>query len=412
VIVGFAVSPLLSVVVLVTFGSFLLVTRVLALRSRRLGRDWHRAFTRFSSGVRVALRTMSLTQSSGAERWEVERRTNEIDHVAGLASRFGSAQADYMAAVGVLAGLIGTLILLVGGERVSSGDMSLGDLIAFYAIGALVLRQLAVAAPATVNAQAGAEALVRIEELLATDVEQPYTGTTVIEPGGALELRRVTFGYGSELVLVDVDLELRRGEHVALVGPSGSGKSTLVSLLIGLYAPGAGQVVIDGVPLDDVDVTALRQRIGVVLQDPVIVPGTIAENIAYGSGGVSQDEIEAAARAAAADAFIESLPERYETQVGDEGVRLSGGQRQQIAVARALVGTPALLILDEPTTYLDQEAIVALMHTLDSLPWSPTLVIVTHDPMVAEHADRIVQVRGGQVVGEAPGGLAGARLAN
>jgi ATP-binding cassette subfamily B protein len=152
------------------------------------------------------------------------------------------------------------------------------------------------------------------------------------------------------------------------------------------------------VPFDRLDMRALRRQIGVVLQDPVLVPGTIRENIAYGRADATDDDVHAAATAATAAAFIDRLPDGYETRVGDEGTGLSGGQRQRVAIARALIGEPRLLLLDEPTTYLDESGVTALMRSLESLPRAPAVVLVTHDLHVTAHADRTVELRGGRVV--------------
>jgi ABC-type bacteriocin/lantibiotic exporter with double-glycine peptidase domain len=159
-------------------------------------------------------------------------------------------------------------------------------------------------------------------------------------------------------------------------------------------------VCADGIPYGELDIRNLRRQIGVVLQDPVLLPGTIRENIAYASPDAPESAVQAAAAAATADDFIAALPEGYATPVGDEGVGLSGGQRQRIAIARALVGAPALLILDEPTTYLDDDAVHTLMDRLLALPQSPTVLLITHDPHVAAYGERVVELRDGRVVSD------------
>jgi subfamily B ATP-binding cassette protein MsbA len=159
------------------------------------------------------------------------------------------------------------------------------------------------------------------------------------------------------------------------------------------------------VALDELDVRHLRGQVGVVLQDPLVFRGTVAENIAYGRPEATGADIRTAAERATADAFVRALPAGYETALGDDAMRLSGGQRQRIAIARALLGDPALLVLDEPTTHLDDAAIGALMANLTGLPRAPSVIIVTHDPGVAARADRIVHLRDGRLVGEAQGRL-------
>jgi ABC-type bacteriocin/lantibiotic exporter with double-glycine peptidase domain len=247
----------------------------------------------------------------------------------------------------------------------------------------------------------GLESLGRVEEFLETPEEEPYaSGHDALRFSGAVTLEGVTFAYTDEPVIRALSLEIRAGERVAIVGPSGAGKSTLVSLVMGLYQPQVGRLLADDVPFERLDMRSFRRQVGVVLQDPVLFPGTIRENLAFGRPEASDEEIVVAAETATAHAFIERLPEGYDTRVGDEGVGLSGGQRQRIAIARALLGEPGLLLLDEPTTYLDEAGVTALMANLASLPRVPTVVLVTHDPQAAAHADRVVELRDGRVVSD------------
>jgi ATP-binding cassette, subfamily B, bacterial len=183
------------------------------------------------------------------------------------------------------------------------------------------------------------------------------------------------------------------------VGPNGAGKTTIVNLILGLYRPSAGTVLADGAPLDDVDLRSLRRRIGVVLQDPPILPGTVRENIAFGEPDVSDEDVRRAADAATAAEFIDELPLGYETPVGEEGELLSGGQRQRIAIARALLRQPRLVILDEPSTNLDRHSTEALLRNLGALPEYPAVLLLTHDEVVARAAERTVRIRDGRIVG-------------
>src|SRR3954447_11214852 len=188
------------------------------------------------------------------------------------------------------------------------------------------------------------------------------------------------------------------GEWVALVGPNGAGKSTIVNLMLGLYRPDEGAVLADGVAFDGVDIHSLRRRIGVVLQDPPLFPGTVRDNIAFGEPDATDEAVSRAATAATAARFIEELPLGYDTPVGDEGELLSGGQRQRIAIARALLREPRLVILDEPSTSLDRHATDALLQNLRSLPEAPAVLLVTHDDVVARTAERTIAIRDGRIV--------------
>jgi len=193
------------------------------------------------------------------------------------------------------------------------------------------------------------------------------------------------------------------GETLAVLGPTGAGKTTLMMMLLGLYRPWSGAVLVDGEPLAEIDVRELRRQTGALLQDGGAMRGTVVENIAFGRPQVSRTEVERAAALAAVDEFVADLPNGFETNVGDDGLRLSAGQRQRIALARALLGQPRLLLLDEPTSHLDPETAERVLDSLTALQPRPTMLLVTHDPQVAQRADRMVEVRGGRLHDRAPG---------
>jgi ATP-binding cassette subfamily B protein len=181
-------------------------------------------------------------------------------------------------------------------------------------------------------------------------------------------------------------------------GPNGAGKTTMVSLILGLYRPQSGRLLADGVPYDELDMRALRASVGVVLQDPIIFSGTIAENIAYGRPAATPDDIRGAAQRATADAFIGKLPDGYDTEVGYDGCLLSGGQRQRISIARALMARPALLMFDEPTSHLDDVSIRTLLENLRRFPGAPTVLTISHDPEAASSAEVIYNLRDGRIM--------------
>ena len=214
---------------------------------------------------------------------------------------------------------------------------------------------------------------------------------------GDVALEGVSFGYGAERpVLSGVSLHVRPGERVALMGPSGVGKSTLGALVARLFDPTEGRVLIDGHDARECSLAWLREQVAVVLQDTVLFSGTVHDNIAYATDA-TREEVEAAARAAAAHGFISSLPMGYDTDLGPQGVALSGGQRQRIGVARTLLRDPPVLVLDEPTTGLDAESETAVLDGLQALMRGRTTILITHSPRLAGTADRIVELAGGRV---------------
>jgi ATP-binding cassette subfamily B protein len=199
-------------------------------------------------------------------------------------------------------------------------------------------------------------------------------------------------------VLHDISLTARPGERIAVVGPSGAGKSTLISLLLRLYDPTLGRLLIDGRDARDYPLADLRGQMSMVPQEVLLFGGTVAENIAYGKPGASAAEIEAAARKANAHDFVRAFPEGYGTLVGDRGIKLSGGQRQRVAIARAILKDPAILILDEATSSLDSESERLIQEALETLMRGRTSFIIAHRLATVRHADRIVVISGGRVV--------------
>jgi ATP-binding cassette, subfamily B, bacterial len=250
-----------------------------------------------------------------------------------------------------------------------------------------------------------AGATERLMELLATrspvaDPAQPRA-LPVARDGSSVQLSAVTFHYPSrplQAALRDMNLEVQRGETVALVGPSGAGKSTVLQLLLRYYDAQQGAVAIDGVPVRELALAELRARVGIVPQDSVVFSANAMENIRYGRPGASDDEVVAAAKAAFAHDFITALPEGYATFLGERGVRLSGGQRQRVAIARAMLKNPPLLLLDEATSALDAESERMVQAALDAAMRGRTTIVVAHRLATVLRADRIVVLDHGRIV--------------
>ncbi len=250
-------------------------------------------------------------------------------------------------------------------------------------------------------AQAGASA-DRIFEILdaKNDVENKPGAIDLGDVDGRVEFRDVTFRYfaGSEPVLSHIDLIAEAGQTIALLGATGSGKSTIINLIPRFYDVSEGQVLIDGHDVRDVTLESLRQRIGIVLQETVLFSGTIRENIAYGRPDATNEEIEAAAAAAAAHSFITEFPQGYDTLVGERGATLSGGQKQRIAIARALLLDPHILILDDSTSSVDLNTEFEIQTALDRLMKGRTSFVIAQRISTVLNADRILILDSGQIV--------------
>src|SRR5690554_3115573 len=293
------------------------------------------------------------------------------------------------------------VILWVGGMQVIRGALSLGQLITFNALLAYFfepIQNLIGLQPALQEAFVAAD---RLGEILDLKVEKENERRKIIPQKlkGAIEFKGVSFRYGTrELVLKKIDLAIRPGEKVALVGESGSGKTTLVKLVLKYYLPEEGEILVDGYNIKDINLDSLRERIGYVPQDVFLFSGSIHDNIAFGQKGVTTNQIIEEAQKAQAHEFINRLPLRYDTQVGERGSNLSGGQKQRIAVARAILKKPDLLILDEATSNLDTATERAIHRTIEEISRQITTIIIAHRLSTVMRSDRIILLEGGEIV--------------
>ncbi|HEX6972138.1 MAG TPA: ATP-binding cassette domain-containing protein, partial [Limnochordia bacterium] len=249
--------------------------------------------------------------------------------------------------------------------------------------------------------QQAATAAERVFEILDTQPERP---SGEVKPAlgrvrGHIRFENVSFAYQpDEPVLKEINLEIRPGEMVGLVGASGSGKTTIVNLIPRLFDVTSGRVTIDGRDVRDVDLHSLRSQIGMVLQEPFLFHGSIAENIAYGKPGATMEEIIAAAIAANAHDFIMEFPDAYDTRVGERGIGLSGGQKQRLSIARAILMDPRILILDEATSAVDTETEKLIQQALDRLVKNRTTIAIAHRLSTLQNADRLIVMEGGRIV--------------
>ncbi len=323
------------------------------------------------------------------------------------ASRITTRARSILTAVAIFlifASVVG--VLWYGAQDVLAGEMTGGRLSQFvlYAVfGAGALGELS-QVWSEVSSAAGAAG--RIAEILAVEprVKAPANPVRLPQPPlGTVKFENVSFAYPSRPdseVLQGLDLDVRAGERVAIVGPSGAGKSTIVQLILRFYDPTGGRVLVDGVAATDADPRELRSRIAFVPQDPVVFGTSVAENLRYGRPDATDDEMRDAARQAAADEFINALPDGYETRLGERGVTLSGGQRQRLAIARAILRDAPILLLDEATSALDAENETLVQEALDRLMEGRTTIVIAHRLATVLKADRILVMENGRVVEE------------
>lgn len=296
-----------------------------------------------------------------------------------------------------------TVVLWIGARAVMGGEMTAGQLGQFVLYAMFVAGAAASLSEMWGEVQRAAGAMERLTELLQTStrITTAEPRLTLPEPcGGSVRFDSVSFRYPSRQdtwALRDFTLEIAEGETVALVGPSGAGKSTLFQVLLRFYNPESGTISIDGVDTSHVDPTALRSHIGLVPQETVIFGESARENIRYGRPDATDADVEEAAVAAAAAEFIEQLPDRYDTFLGERGTRLSGGQRQRIAIARAILRNPPILLLDEATSALDSESEQLVQQALERLMVNRTTLIIAHRLATVLKADKIVVLNEGRI---------------
>jgi len=350
---------------------------------------YHRSLEKLSKGMLFILQTMDLIQNQTAEEYEIERQKQRHDEMRERSFFLVWASGIYWAVTNGITAISGVIILVVGGVAVGSKMMTVGELLSFYIVVASMRSYLGSVLYAIPLIIEGDESLTSLYSVLQARDARPYQGRKQIAFNGAISFEEVDFRYTDEQLLGDVDLVIHPGSMVALMGPNGIGKSTLAHLITGFYRPQKGYLYADDQPYDDLDIGQLRKYIGIVPQDPVIFSGTIWENITYGRPNASAEEVDQACRLATAYEFIREFPESYHTLAGEGGVRLSGGQRQSIAIARALLRQPKLLILDEPTNHLDEDSVRRLMKNLRELESAPTILIITHVMEIARQAGSI-----------------------
>jgi subfamily B ATP-binding cassette protein MsbA len=290
-------------------------------------------------------------------------------------------------------------ILVYSGYLILMTDSALTPefLIGYIAMFSQLLPPAKAISEAFFRLKKGAASLERINHVLATEQEKDKNGLTEIPFEKSIQLNDLNFGYGDQLVLKNINLEIKKGESVALVGPSGGGKSTLVDLIPRFHELNSGSISIDGRDIKDIDLSALRGMMGIVTQDAILFNDTAANNIKMGDYYLSGDQIMNAAKVANAHQFIREMPDSYNTNLGEKGSNLSGGQRQRMSIARAVAKEPPILILDEATSALDTESEKMVQDALERVMKNRTSIVIAHRLSTIQNADKIVVLDRGEI---------------
>jgi ATP-binding cassette subfamily B protein/subfamily B ATP-binding cassette protein MsbA len=400
-VIMYQMSPTLSLLSLMVIPLLLYAITFYAGRIRDQSTELQQEESDVLASASETLSAIRMVKAYGQEGSEQERFERECEQSLGANLRLTLTNVTSTLVVGLVTALGTATILYFGALEVQKGSITVGDLFVFFSYLAMLygpLEQLSYTAWAMEGAMAGAQ---RVFEVLDTADDVPdRAGARRLPDGqGKVELDHVTFGYQPDQpILKDVSLTIQPRETVAIVGGTGAGKTTILALLPRFYDPQQGRVLVNDEDIKGVKKASLRSNIALVLQETLLLNGTIRENIAYGRPGAREDEIRAAAEMAEALDFIEKLPSGFETQVGERGVKLSGGQRQRIGIARAFLRKAPILLMDEPTSALDLETESEIMGTLNRLMTRPTTIIVTHRLSTIHHVDRIYVMENGRIV--------------
>ncbi len=378
-----------------------------AVHSVFVNRKMKRAFRRsreksgeVSAQAEEALSGIRLVKAFANEQLELERFMRKSNELLRVRTESFAILSYFSGTITFFTNATNLVVLVCGGMMVANDQLALSDFVAFFLYVNIFMKPVFRLLMFTEMYQRGMAGYHRFNEMMQHEVEIDDAPDAIAagEIKGRITFENVTFGYLQDKpVLKHFDLDIAPGEKVAFVGATGAGKTTLASLLLRFYEPTQGRVLLDGVDIRKYKQSYLRNHVGLVQQDVFLFSDSVNFNIAYGKIKASEQEIEQAAKLAAADDFISALPEGYETKVGERGVKLSGGQKQRIAIARAFLKNPPVMVFDEATSALDTKTEKQIQKSLDKLAESRTTLIIAHRLSTIINADRIVVLHNGEI---------------
>ena len=384
----------LTLVVFACVPLMMVVSVRLNLRLRAAFRKQRFQIGELNASIEDSLLGQRVVKAFAAEEQENAKFERGNQTFQTIKKKTYHAMAAFNTSTRLFDGLMYLVVIVAGGLFLVYDRINAGDLVAYVLYVSTLIATIRRIVEFAEQFQRGVTGIERFYEIMDTPVEiedAPDAKPLVVKQGG-IEFRHVSFEYPDDhnKVLRDVNLSIRPGENLALVGPSGGGKTTLCNLIPRFYDVTSGEILVDGQDVRKVTLKSLREAIGVVQQDVYLFSGTVAENIAYGKPGASQEEIIAAAKLAGADGFVRALKDGYDTYVGERGVKLSGGQKQRNSIARVFLKNPPILLLDEATSALDNESEILVGQSLDALAKGRTTLTIAHRLTTIKNADRIL----------------------
>jgi len=346
------------------------------------------------------LKTLNA-QSTAQRKWE-----SSTEFLATIGTRIKYISSTTVAFVQMCQQLVTIAVIVIGTFLIQQAELSLGGIIASSMVAGRCLAPLGQVAGLMMQWQNARSSLGSIDSYMKMPVERPeqknFVPRTRLE--GGIEFRNVSFAYpgSKQAALSDINFKIQPGERVGVIGRIGSGKSTLEKLVLGLYHPTEGAVLIDGIDIKQIDPADLRRSVGYVPQDPVLFYGSLKHNLTMGAPFAEDEHMLEVARISGIDEFVAKHPDGYDMMIGERGDSLSGGQRQAVAIARALINDPPILLLDEPSSNMDNQSEAALKRRLRAAGEGKTMLLVTHRTSLLELVDRIIVVDGSRVVADGP----------
>lgn len=392
----------LSLVIFLVMPMVALARKVFKQRLRQNNKLVRIAQERLTGSANEMISALRLVRSLGEEDKAENRLATQNQQVAETRVGLINISSVFGSYVFVSNQLVSLLVVALGALMVIWGYMSVGVLFAFVAALPIIMQPFVMLTQFIEQYAMGQEAYSSIRELACNPYVEQWRGKRFPSNfRGGIEIKDIRFSYPgkeSQPVFDGLNLTIRPGENVALVGASGSGKSSIANLILGLYTLNGGRIEIDGIPQSELDMRRFRRQCAIVLQENILLSGSVMDNIRFAKSEATDAEVMEAAQAANADEFIRNLPEGYNTVIGERGVSLSGGQKQRLSIARAILRNPRILILDEATSALDNESEALIQQALERLSAGRTVITIAHRLTTIRNADRIIVLGNGQIL--------------
>lgn len=400
----FTIDPMLAFLVPLLVPFFFFILRVLGRLLRGLAQRIQAEHAATTTRVEEMLELVPALKAFTAEPAERKTHAEGITRLKALSLREAQIYAVIDPVVQFAVAASATVLLVLVGQRLQTGDMSPGETISFLMYAALLVRPVSQLASIYGQVQTARGTLARLQAVLSEPTEPPAAGDPFPKARGDIRFENVSFAYPERgPALHELNMHVHPGETIALTGANGAGKSTAIGLLLSFLQPTEGRILLDGQDIAAIPPDHLRRAIGYVPQTRQLRNASVRDNIVFGHGNADQALIEEAARTAQAHDFISTLPQGYDTQIGDRGLRLSGGQQQRIALARALLRKPPILVLDEATSMYDLDGEAAFISECRGALAGHTVILITHRPASLALADRVLRIEDGRIVAQLSG---------